>query len=113
LYQQQKYRRPIDAADSSSGASRVDDDDATVDHLQWETVKERVIKCGSVDRLLESLVTVDGVLDTRHFNVFFATYRAFTSNADVLAKLIDRYELIAAADVDSIAARPSRADMLE
>jgi ral guanine nucleotide dissociation stimulator-like 1 len=57
------------------------------DHLQWETVKERVIKAGSLDRLLEVLVSSDGVFDTRHFNVFFATYRAFSSTYKVGRKV--------------------------
>ncbi|VDM58682.1 unnamed protein product [Angiostrongylus costaricensis] len=51
------------------------------DHLQWESVKER-----------ESLVASDGTVDSRHFNVFFATYRAFTEPTDVLDRLLRRYE---------------------
>uniref|UniRef100_A0A7E4VGR1 Ral guanine nucleotide dissociation stimulator-like 1 n=1 Tax=Panagrellus redivivus TaxID=6233 RepID=A0A7E4VGR1_PANRE len=62
------------------------------DHLQWETIRERVIKAGSVDKLIESLVSNENSLDTRHFNVFFATYRAFTRPEHVLHKLLTWFE---------------------
>ncbi|KAE9413252.1 hypothetical protein Angca_003772, partial [Angiostrongylus cantonensis] len=62
------------------------------DHLQWESVKERVIKAGTIEKLVESLVASDGTVDSRHFNVFFATYRAFTEPTDVLDRLLRRYE---------------------
>ncbi|KAJ1357020.1 hypothetical protein KIN20_015039 [Parelaphostrongylus tenuis] len=62
------------------------------DHLQWESVKERVIKAGTIEKLVESLVASDGTMDSRHFNVFFATYRAFAEPTDVLDRLLRRYE---------------------
>ncbi|KJH48789.1 RasGEF domain protein [Dictyocaulus viviparus] len=62
------------------------------DHLQWESVKERVIKAGTVEKLIECLVGPDGTMDSRHFNVFFATYRAFADPTNVLDRLLRRYE---------------------
>ncbi|XGW35593.1 hypothetical protein V3C99_019085 [Haemonchus contortus] len=62
------------------------------DHLQWESVKERVIKAGTVEKLVECLVGADGTMDSRHFNVFFATYRAFAEPTNVLDRLLRRYE---------------------
>lgn len=59
-------------------------------HLQWETVKERVIRAGTLNKLTASLLTPDGELDTRHFNVFFTTYRAFASQLEVLDLIEDR-----------------------
>ncbi|MFH4974472.1 hypothetical protein AB6A40_001181 [Gnathostoma spinigerum] len=64
------------------------------DHLQWETIRERIIRSGTVERLVESLVGSDNMMDSRHFNVFFATYRAFTNAGVVLKLLIDRYECL-------------------
>ncbi|CAB3400054.1 unnamed protein product [Caenorhabditis bovis] len=64
------------------------------DHLEWESVKEKIIKAGSVERLVECLVGGDDLMDSRHFNVFFATYRAFTDAPIVLDCLLRRYEAL-------------------
>uniref|UniRef100_A0A914XHU1 Ral guanine nucleotide dissociation stimulator-like 1 n=1 Tax=Plectus sambesii TaxID=2011161 RepID=A0A914XHU1_9BILA len=84
------------------------------DHLQWETVKERVIKAGTLDRLLEALVSPDGAFDTRHFNVFFATYRAFSSTYKVLCRILARYS--DASDAESngqTSAKPTKNAILD
>uniref|UniRef100_A0A0N5B0D4 Ral guanine nucleotide dissociation stimulator-like 1 n=1 Tax=Syphacia muris TaxID=451379 RepID=A0A0N5B0D4_9BILA len=66
--------------------------DASTDRLQWETIKERVIRSGTVQKLVECLIGSDNIMDSRHFNVFFATYRAFTNSGTVLELLLHRYE---------------------
>uniref|UniRef100_A0A183BT96 RasGEF domain containing protein n=1 Tax=Globodera pallida TaxID=36090 RepID=A0A183BT96_GLOPA len=63
----------------------------SVDHLQWETIRERVIKAGTVPKLVESLIDTDGQMDSRQFNVFFATYRAFSNAAEVFRLITDQY----------------------
>lgn len=40
----------------------------------------------------ECLIGSDGVMDSRHFNVFFATYRAFSNCPMVLDLLLNRFE---------------------
>uniref|UniRef100_A0A914ZFC8 Ral guanine nucleotide dissociation stimulator-like 1 n=4 Tax=Parascaris univalens TaxID=6257 RepID=A0A914ZFC8_PARUN len=70
----------------------LDTSDSTEDHLQWETIRERVIRAGSIEKLVECLIGGDGVMDSRHFNVFFATYRAFSNCPMVLDLLLNRFE---------------------
>ncbi|CAI5454136.1 unnamed protein product [Caenorhabditis angaria] len=64
------------------------------DHLEWESVKEKVVKAGTVERLVDCLVGGDDMMDSRHFNLFFTTYRAFTEAPTVLECLLQRYEAL-------------------
>ncbi|VDD93518.1 unnamed protein product [Enterobius vermicularis] len=70
--------------------------DFASDRLQWETIKERVIRSGTVEKLVECLIGPDNIMDSRHFNVFFATYRAFTNTTAVLDLLLRRFEQLEA-----------------
>ncbi|KAL3871362.1 hypothetical protein ACJMK2_039369 [Sinanodonta woodiana] len=60
--------------------------------LMWETQKIRVIKAGTLERLAESLITSKGELDSTFVNVFFATYRTYTTPEKVLQLLTERYK---------------------
>jgi ral guanine nucleotide dissociation stimulator-like 1 len=62
------------------------------DHLQWETIRERIIKAGTLEKLVESLIGAEDKMDSRHFNVFFATYRAYAQPEAVLDKLLKWFE---------------------
>ena len=59
-------------------------------HLMWETQKTRVIKAGSPEKLVDFLYN-KGEMDSSYVNVFFATYRTFSSTHEVLDLLINRY----------------------
>jgi ral guanine nucleotide dissociation stimulator-like 1 len=67
-----------------------DDNAKEFSHLMWETQKIRVITAGTLEKLVESLVTLKGELDSTYVNVFLATYRTFASPKQVLDLLIDR-----------------------
>uniref|UniRef100_A0A915L5V8 N-terminal Ras-GEF domain-containing protein n=1 Tax=Romanomermis culicivorax TaxID=13658 RepID=A0A915L5V8_ROMCU len=58
------------------------------DHLQWETVKEKVLKAGTLKKLVKALLDEEFHVDSRHFNVFFATFRAFSEPHDVLRAIL-------------------------
>lgn len=70
------------------------DSDDEISHLEWETVRVRFLKAGTVQRLVESLANDDGELESTYINVFLATYRAFTTPREVLELLLARYDAL-------------------
>lgn len=72
------------------------DSDDEISHLEWETVRVRFVKAGTLKRLVEALSTDDGELETTYINVFLATYRSFSTAREVLKLLLERYEELAA-----------------
>ncbi|NXF46857.1 RGL1 protein, partial [Oceanites oceanicus] len=58
---------------------------------QYETCKIRTIKAGTLEKLVENLLTAFGDNDFTYISVFLSTYRAFASTKDVLELLLDRY----------------------
>ncbi|XP_059060502.1 ral guanine nucleotide dissociation stimulator-like 1 isoform X4 [Achroia grisella] len=91
-----RYHRPTRSASSES--------DDEISHLEWETVRVRFVKAGTVERLVEALATDDGELESTYVNVFLATYRSFAECNRVLDLLLRRYEALAAEDVVRTAA---------
>ena len=60
-------------------------------HLEWETVRVRFVKAGSLPRLVEALASeATGELESTYVNVFLATYRSFASAKQVLNLLLER-----------------------
>ncbi|XP_024935560.1 ral guanine nucleotide dissociation stimulator isoform X2 [Cephus cinctus] len=88
-----RYHRPTRSLSAS-------DSDDEISHLEWETVRVRFLKAGTVQRLVESLANDDGELESTYINVFLATYRAFTTPRDVLELLLARYDAL---DENSVA----------
>jgi ral guanine nucleotide dissociation stimulator-like 1 len=68
------------------------DSDDEISHLEWETVRVRFVKAGTLKKLVEALSTDDGELETTYINVFLATYRSFSTPREVLKLLLQRYE---------------------
>uniref|UniRef100_A0A8D8LI68 Ral guanine nucleotide dissociation stimulator-like 1 n=1 Tax=Cacopsylla melanoneura TaxID=428564 RepID=A0A8D8LI68_9HEMI len=79
-----RYHRPAKSISSDS------DDD--ISHLEWETVKVRFIKAGTLEKLVECLATDDGEVESTYINIFLATYRTFATMKQVLDLLLNRYE---------------------
>ncbi|KAH9514515.1 Ral guanine nucleotide dissociation stimulator-like 1 [Bulinus truncatus] len=63
-------------------------------HLMWETHKVRVIRAGTLARLVESLTNSKGEMDSSYVNIFLATYRTFATTRQVLDALVDRYKSV-------------------
>ncbi|KAF3691027.1 Ral guanine nucleotide dissociation stimulator-like 1 [Channa argus] len=56
---------------------------------QLETCKIRSIRAGTLERLVETLLTAFGDNDLTYTSIFLSTYRAFTSTQTVLKLLLD------------------------
>lgn len=52
----------------------------------------RFVKAATLERLVDSLITDDGELESTFVNVFLATYRTFTKTEKVLELLLERFE---------------------
>ena len=55
-----------------------------------DRVQVRFIKAGSMEKLVESLASDTGELESTYINVFLATYRTFASPKQVLNLLTER-----------------------
>ena len=66
------------------------DDEDSISHLEWETVRVRFLKAGTLERLVESLSSDSGELESTYINVFLNTYRTFASGKQVLNLLTER-----------------------
>ncbi|KFM73458.1 hypothetical protein X975_04405, partial [Stegodyphus mimosarum] len=69
-----------------------DDYSDQVSHLEWETIRVKMIKAGTLEKLVESLTTDSGELESTYMNIFLSTYRSFASPNQVLSILLNRYE---------------------
>ncbi|XP_076860434.1 ral guanine nucleotide dissociation stimulator-like 1 isoform X2 [Brachyhypopomus gauderio] len=58
---------------------------------QLETCKIRSIRAGTLEKLVETLLTAFGDNDLTYTSVFLSTYRTFSSTRHVLQLLLDRY----------------------
>uniref|UniRef100_A0A1A8F105 Ral guanine nucleotide dissociation stimulator-like 1 n=1 Tax=Nothobranchius korthausae TaxID=1143690 RepID=A0A1A8F105_9TELE len=58
---------------------------------QLETCKIRSIRAGTLERLVETLLTAFGDNDLTYTSIFLSTYRAFASTQTVLQLLLDSY----------------------
>lgn len=67
------------------------DSEDEISHLEWETVRVRFVKAATLEKLVESLATDDGELESTYINVFLATYRTFATSKQVLHLLLQRY----------------------
>ncbi|NXJ95468.1 RGL1 protein, partial [Corythaixoides concolor] len=58
---------------------------------QYETCKIRTIKAGTLEKLVENLLTAFGDNDFTYIIIFLSTYRAFAPTKEVLELLLGRY----------------------
>lgn len=71
----------------------VEGDQLPAGHMvsQYETCKIRTIKAGTLEKLVENLLTAFGDNDFTYISIFLSTYRGFASTKEVLELLLDRY----------------------
>jgi len=64
-------------------------------HLQWRLEELRVIRAGTLSRLIAAMTTDrSGELDSNHVNILLATYRTFTTPSNLLSEIINRYNAV-------------------
>ena len=51
----------------------------------------RLIKAGTLEKLVESLASDSGELESTYVNIFLATYRTFSTASQVLSLISQRY----------------------
>ena len=54
-------------------------------------MRVKLIKAGTLEKLVESLASDSGELESTYVNVFLATYRTFSTATQVLSLISDRY----------------------
>uniref|UniRef100_A0A665V1J6 Ral guanine nucleotide dissociation stimulator-like 1 n=1 Tax=Echeneis naucrates TaxID=173247 RepID=A0A665V1J6_ECHNA len=69
---------------------------------QLETCKIRSIRAGTLERLVETLLTAFGDNDLTYTSIFLSTFRAFTSTQTVMQLLLDRYGCVEENEQDNI-----------
>ena len=62
------------------------------DGLQWETKKIRLLKAGSIERLIDHLACAPMFSDENFLSIFLATYRTFILPYQVLDMLFMRHD---------------------
>ncbi|XP_020650742.3 ral guanine nucleotide dissociation stimulator-like 1 isoform X1 [Pogona vitticeps] len=83
----------VQAANKGARWLEVDEDQLPPEHTvnQYETFKIRAIKAGTLEKLVENLLTAFGDYDSTYISIFLSTYRSFASTKEVLELLLDRY----------------------
>ncbi|KFO75588.1 Ral guanine nucleotide dissociation stimulator-like 1, partial [Cuculus canorus] len=71
----------------------VEEDELPPEHTvsQYETCKIRTIKAGTLEKLVENLLTSFGDNDFTYISIFLSTYKTFSSTNEVLELLLNRY----------------------
>lgn len=72
----------------------IQDSEDEISYLEWEMVRVRFVKAGTLERLVEALATDDGELESTFINVFLNTYRTFSTPKEVLGLLIKRFHTL-------------------
>ncbi|CAG7837545.1 unnamed protein product [Allacma fusca] len=67
------------------------DDSGEIAHLMWETVRLKVLRAGSLKKVIEAIANDDTDIQATHLSVFLATYRTFASPAEVMNEIIKIY----------------------
>lgn len=63
-------------------------------------MRVRFVKAATLEKLVDSLTTDDGELETTFINVFFATYRTFAQPEDIINLMIKKYEILNSDDTN-------------
>ena len=79
----------VDVTSGQCGVFENDGDNKA--HLQWRLEEVRVIKYGTLRKLVSALSSDTGQLEVTNVNTFLTTCRTFASTKEVVDELIARY----------------------
>ncbi|NWX18947.1 RGL1 protein, partial [Aegotheles bennettii] len=74
---------------------------------QYETCKIRTIRAGTLEKLVENLLTAFGDNDFTYISIFLSTYRAFASTKEVLELLLDKYGTLETSSCEEVGSQNS------
>ncbi|CAM4663902.1 unnamed protein product [Leuciscus chuanchicus] len=83
--------RKVQMYQSSSRSQRWTGLDSEPGLGQYETCKLRIIRAGTLERLVENMVTAFRGNDSTYVTIFLCTYRTFATTKQVLDLLLNRY----------------------
>ncbi|XP_028966756.1 ral guanine nucleotide dissociation stimulator [Galendromus occidentalis] len=86
------YLKKVRYHPSSSYTNGENDD--TVSHLEWETIKVKSLKAGTLDVIVASLADDQGELDPNVAHIVLSTFRSFATTRRLLDSIIQRYTAI-------------------
>lgn len=72
----------------------LDVDDQQSARLQWRLEEVRIIRCGTLQRLVAALCSETGELESTNVSVFLSTFRTFTSTKEAVDEILNRYRSV-------------------
>ncbi|CAL8083303.1 unnamed protein product [Orchesella dallaii] len=78
--------------EKQNGSESPDESQGEIAHLMWETVRIKVLRAGTLEKVVEAVANDDTDVQATHLSVFLATYRTFATAPQVLSEILSIYK---------------------